>query len=685
MSTTSNGATYRPDVDGLRAVAVLSVIVFHLNKPLLPGGFLGVDVFFVISGFLITRNILQEMERGTFSIAEFYRRRVKRIAPVMLAVVAATLLTSQLLLLPEDARNTAKSAAFSVASLANVYFWRYEDRSYFAVDSGQLPLLHLWSLGVEEQFYLLWPLLLLIFYRRARTKAVVTTVATAAVLSFLMGDVLYGRDPSFVYYMLPTRAGELLLGALVAIGVLRHVERSISQYVVLLISTAGTLVLAGSLFLITEQQRFPGWRAVPPTAATASLILAGHCGKNLWSRLLATKPLVWIGLISYSAYLWHWPLLALFRYGYGEPRPAFAAIIFAVTLLLAWSSYRFIEQPTRRSPAPLVRVLMQQYVLPAGAIMTVALAVIHPEVLGMSIGSESYRMRLKTARDETRPAYDFDWVCQRQRIQPDDVRNPRCVLGQGSASAPSAILWGDSHAAHYVGMVEAFARTAGFRFRNVAVGSCPPLYADPTPFVDANRAADCRASLAVIRPVIDELPVVIVSSAWLRYQKRSPEYLGAFFETVDSLAAKGKLVIILGEAPWMPGYDRRCREKALSYPFLRCPALAVPLSPAVAKVNDRLREFAAEAQNVRYFDANTYLCPAGVCVAFSPTGEPRYYDESHLTMVASSKLGREIVLRDGVPDVFRLVATWSPVEGVHRAAGIARIADFRSLESTKAQ
>lgn len=170
VETKSN---YRPDIDGLRAVAVLSVIFFHIDKHLLPGGFVGVDIFFVISGFLISLHILQELERRRFSLASFYRRRVKRIAPVMLVVTALTLAASQVLLIPEDARAAAKSAFWSVLSLANFHFYLNEDTGYFAAASNTKPLLHLWSLAVEEQFYLIWPLLLLLVYRKSRTRLLV--------------------------------------------------------------------------------------------------------------------------------------------------------------------------------------------------------------------------------------------------------------------------------------------------------------------------------------------------------------------------------------------------------------------------------------------------------------------------------------------------------------------------------
>src|SRR5258705_5126811 len=210
---------YRREIDGLRAIAVLSVILFHIDKSALPGGFAGVDIFFVISGFLITGNIAKEVEDRRFSLIDFYRRRVKRIAPVLMLVIAVTLATSQILLLPEDARETAKSAVWSLLSLANVYFWLYQDTSYFAADSGELPLLHLWSLGVEEQFYLIWPLLLSALYRPRSRKAFIIGAAVFALLSFFLAAELFNTAPAVVYYMLPTRAGALFVGAMFAAAI----------------------------------------------------------------------------------------------------------------------------------------------------------------------------------------------------------------------------------------------------------------------------------------------------------------------------------------------------------------------------------------------------------------------------------------------------------------------------------
>jgi Acyltransferase family len=203
---------YRPDIDGLRAIALLSVVVYHIDATLIPGGFTGVDMFFVISGFLISQHIIGDIERGTFSMAEFYRRRVKRLALPLLLVLAVTMAVAYWLLLPADFSRAADSALFSLASLANVYFWKFGGSGYFGLDRDTMPLLHLWSLGIEEQFYMGWPLLLALAYRRSRAQLFVIASVIVAAASFAFGELWFATHDSFVYYMLPSRVGELLMG-----------------------------------------------------------------------------------------------------------------------------------------------------------------------------------------------------------------------------------------------------------------------------------------------------------------------------------------------------------------------------------------------------------------------------------------------------------------------------------------
>jgi len=218
-------------------------------------------------------------------------------------------------------------------------------------------------------------------------------------------------------------------------------------------------------------------------------------------------------------------------------------------------------------------------------------------------------------------------------------------------------------------MLEVFAQSAGFRFRNIAVGSCPPLTTDPESFVAAKSLENCRRSLSLVKPLIEKFPVVILSSAWLGYHKVSPLYLDAVFETARGLAEAGKLVIVLGQVPWIANYDPLCREKSLSYPWLSCAAddSTVPLIPPIKEINAKLRRFSETTTNVRYFDANAYLCPGGRCALFTPSGEPRYYDDSHLTLAESTRLGGEIVRREGVPPPFALVSGWAAPTGATNA------------------
>ena len=310
---------YRSDIDGLRAIAVLSVIIFHVWPKVLTGGFVGVDVFFVISGFLITKQLLADVDSNAFSLAEFYRRRIKRIAPAMLVVVGVTLVASHLLLLPADSERVAASAFWSVLSGANFFFWQTQATGYFAPESSELPLLHLWSLAVEEQFYVVWPVLFLLVRRYLTTRGQLLCVSLVALASFAAAAAINEQHAKFAYYMLPTRAGELLLGALTILLLDAGLMRRMSPTLRNVLAPVGLAMILYSARLFTDSTPFPGWWTLLPTVGTALCLAGGTAETGRISRALGSRWLVPIGLISYSAYLWHWPLLAILRYGYGDP------------------------------------------------------------------------------------------------------------------------------------------------------------------------------------------------------------------------------------------------------------------------------------------------------------------------------------------------------------------------------
>lgn len=650
---------YRPDIDGLRALAVLSVMLFHIDKTALPGGFVGVDIFFVISGYLISNQILKDLSSGNFSLLEFYRRRIQRIVPAMLVVASVTILCAQVFLHPTNAKIVAKSGLWSVFSLANVYFWRSQDTSYFAQASNEFPLLHLWSLGIEEQFYIIWPLILLVSYRVGFRKGFFGTVACFALLSFFLGEYLFSYDPSFVYYMLPTRAGELLLGALLAYVVLNHKQFKLPPMLAAAFSTLGLMMIAISLIFLSEDQVFPGFAAILPTTGSALVIMSGYSGSVGIQKLLTIRPMVWVGRVSYSAYLWHWPLLAFFHYGQFTISKQSGTAVFLLTFLLAWFTYRFVETPGRNWRQPALQIVIKQYVIPSSVVLVLALISMKFDGYGLRWFSDEYKNKLASLKYEIRPANELDYVCQSKIATPFDTINPKCVIGKTSVNGPKAILWGDSNAAHYIGIIGVFARESGFSFRNLQVGSCPPLITRTSSFVSVRKEPDCEASRPIVSTAIDEHAVVIISANWTDYQRRSGDFMESFFETVRTLASQGKLIIILGKAPTIPSYDRLCQEKMVSFPLMTCAATSNKLSEEIVQINEKIRSFAEKTANVKYYQITEYLCPAGQCSAFNHQTKPLYYDANHLSASGSWEIGEAIYKNEGVPFPFTLISGWS--------------------------
>ena len=335
--------TYRPDIDGLRAIAVLSVLAFHAFPTLLPGGFIGVDVFFVISGFLISGIILSEISAGTFTVRRFYARRIRRIFPALALLLAAVLAFGWLALAPSAFRQLGWHTAFSAGFGENLWLWR-KSGEYFDEGSAVKPLLHLWSLGVEEQYYLLWPLLLLLLRRHLSRAA--WLIAAVAVLSFAANVLTVDDSPKLAFYWPHTRFWELMVGSGLAYVAFHrpslHLGRA-SNYLALI----GACLLIAGLAITNESSPFPGWWALLPTLGTAFLIASPSAWIN--RLLLVQKPLVYIGLISYPLYLWHWPLLVYSRIvGNAEPPTAIRLAALAVSGLLAWLTYELLEKRLRR-------------------------------------------------------------------------------------------------------------------------------------------------------------------------------------------------------------------------------------------------------------------------------------------------------------------------------------------------
>ncbi|HXZ09119.1 MAG TPA: acyltransferase family protein, partial [Paraburkholderia sp.] len=337
---------YRADIDGLRAVAVIPVMLFHFHSDkLAPGGFVGVDIFFVISGFLITRLIHQETAAGSFTLQDFYSRRIRRIVPALVAMILFVLGCTFFTGFPGDVKSLSHNILAAMFSVSNIVFYRQS--GYFDAAMAHNPLLHTWSLGVEEQFYFCFPLLMVLLRRRShRTR--VMTLGLIALASFAWAVFQVRVQPAAAFYLLPSRAWELMTGALLAIGAFPAVSgRRVAQVAGL----AGLVLILGSIRLLSSGTPFPGAAALPPCIGAALIIWsgAGVGARTLVATVLSSAPFRIVGLISYSLYLWHWPIYVMYGDVIRTPFGSEKVILVGCCLLVSWLSYRFIETPFRRA------------------------------------------------------------------------------------------------------------------------------------------------------------------------------------------------------------------------------------------------------------------------------------------------------------------------------------------------
>jgi len=452
---------YRSDIDGLRAVAVLLVLLFHADCGF-SGGYIGVDVFFVISGFLITGLIIKNQQREQFSLAMFWGRRIKRIVPAAFVVVVVTLLAGAWILLPEDYEQLAESTIYQQLMLANHFF--YQNLNYFDGPSETKALLHTWSLAVEEQFYLVFPLLLM-FLRRYSNRMAASILAALAILSFVYSHWATSNAPSAAFFLLPSRMWELLVGALLVYAPQPKSKSQQWQECASLVGIIGILA-AGLLFDATTP--FPGTAALVPCFATALIIYSSVHTQTKIGRLLSHKGIVFIGLISYSLYLWHWPILALLRYNTNQPLSTttqFAAL--GLSFLCGWLSWKYIETPFRRG---FQNIKLRRTLTISAACATVLIIasvwIDHSKGLVWRLPAEVYQL----IQDNEVP--------ERFRSNTEQVKTgdlPLLGSVDNSQQPIDFLVWGDSHAMAIGTLMEDLATEHQLHGRIAARSAIAPL------------------------------------------------------------------------------------------------------------------------------------------------------------------------------------------------------------------
>lgn len=642
---------YRKDIDGLRAIAVLSVILFHINETWLTGGFLGVDVFFVISGYLISLLLLTEMHTtSTICFTSFYVRRVRRIMPALLTVISFSSVFALFLMTPEKMASHLQAVIWSLFSLANVFFFRSISTDYFADDSGNIPLLHLWSLGVEEQFYFVWPMLLLFFTRHIQHAGKrIICIGLLLLLSLTLAQLTVKTHASFAYYLLPTRAWELLSGCIAAFLV--YGKNTLKPLLAEIVSAISLMMIAISMRLLSSVDDMPGLGALPTVFSTALLIWTGSMHNTVATRFLSLKPVVAIGLISYAAYLWHWPFLAFIRYVQGEVSTSAGIFTLLCTAGSASLSYYWIEKPARQSSLSSKQIFYRYLIIPVIFITLLCSLLLYcidrkslPFIDWTQYETESARINAITMDTEQ---YPFN--CGRgYKFKPDLYQKPACVFP--ASAYPSVILVGDSNAKHYLGAIRTFADFYHFSFRNLTQSTCPFLLDNqPTPEVPDKYVAGCQQYREFMASEIHAYDTVIIGGSWTQYdQEQTPtpdktllSFRQRFSNTIQQLSSTGKHIIILGKMPTFSDYQHDCSLRQIRLPWLNC-AERYTIEQPDYDINHFMRDLADQYDNVDYFDLRSSVCNGLHCSPYFH-GNPVYSDRGHLSLEGAQMLTENLL------------------------------------------
>ncbi len=611
----SRGVAHRADIEGLRAVAVLGVLVFHLTPRLAPGGFIGVDVFFVISGFLITGIILRELGQHDFSFARFYARRMRRLLPAYFIMLLACFIAGFFLLLPQEFARFAVSSVFSNFYISNFYFMNFD--GYFNPASETSPLLHTWSLSIEEQFYIAFPLVLLLIYRV--TQNLTVPLLFMALASFVASVVIIRFSTAMAFFSPLPRFWELLLGALIAVQVVHRrdvLTGALDRYPFTrdLLALSGLAAIGLGYLAFSRWMDFPGWAVLVPTLGAAAVIVAGVGGTGRLTALLLANPLaLFIGGLSYSLYLWHWPIATFYRVTYGPTGPVEELALLVACFAAAYLSFHLVETPIRRRPARPARIF------PAAAAGTTCTLAIAVAVTGLN------GLPQRFSREQAAIAEH-----QRHLVPTDD---PRCFLFDAhhhdasyydtaaclaaDGEGPRVAFVGDSHAEHYV----AGARKVWPQATVVLIGATgcrPTILTDGAP-----------VCLDLMDKAFDELlpgggfDHIFLAGRWEMHD------LHGLRPTILHLNKLGAEVVVLG----------RVIEYENSLPRLLALEM-IDRTPqafdAWSRLDDMRRLDAEMARllagtNARFVSTLDLMCDDATCQLFAADNVPMQWDNSHLT------------------------------------------------------
>lgn len=662
--------SYRPDIDGLRSLAILSVVLYHAGVRRISGGFTGVDVFFAISGYLIGGHISSELRAGVFRFSNFYRNRAKRILPALYVVLAGVLALGLVLLSPHEFRDLAKYTFSTTSSVSNIMFWR--SLGYFAPDADQNPLLMTWSLGVEEQFYLVIPVLLVLI-ARIRKQYIFSAIVLVSLASFVIATYQVSHAPNAAFYLLTARAWELGVGVALAIFEVEGRRLPILETPLgnNLMAWLGFILLAGPFFLLTPKTPFPGAWALPSVVG-ASLLLSSS-GAWFNRKVLSLPFLVFIGRVSYSFYLVHWPILTFLRILLGKTPPeTWNLLALAVGFGLAMLSYYFIEKPFRASKL-LAGPLLWRY----GAVSLILL--LTSATIYMSGGLPGRYPRAatvdKAAFSDSGPAHD---IC----LAKSGTTSPNltAICSGAGIAGPHIALWGDSHASAIATTLRSASAQQGFAMEEYAKTSCPPLSGAGRSYrLQPAELGDCIIfNAAVLNRLIaaPQVQVVVLDSYWdgsfdpnytdegklavlghnpaVNPSQAETEALlkASLIATVKALLDAKKQVIVFGDTPVFdvdPIWRMRTSDIPVRFTLSRLlnrgasnvdpgSDQAFDDNPPQNAGRQVLRETAMAIPGVRYWDVRSHLCNERDLCAYREGDTPLFADSNHVSNEGAEKI-----------------------------------------------
>lgn len=624
---------YRSEVDGLRALAVLPVILFHAGFQTFSGGFVGVDIFFVISGYLITTIILSEMDSKEFSIVSFYERRARRILPALFFVLLVCLPFAWFWLFPRDLNEFSGSVVSVSTFISNFFFWKQS--SYFATASELKPLLHTWSLAVEEQYYLIFPVIIILFWRLGKNW-LMALLTLAAIVSLAAAQWASSNTPTANYYLLPTRFWELWIGGIIAFYFNHCRDRALLSHKWLceIGSFVGIALVAYSIVHFDRETPFPSLYALLPTVGAALIILFSS-PQTYVGRLLGMRLFVLIGLISYSAYLWHQPVFAFARHiSIEEPNWIWMCVLSVVSLGLAYLSWKFVESPFR-SKSTFNRKSIFTYSF-AGLLAFIGVGLTLPHI------NDAFPLTPEQQKIYDYISYDFDSRTRRRVCFLDSSTQSSASFGaectNGKADGTKLLLWGDSHAAALsIGLRAVYGNIIQY-----TANSCPPLL--NRNFISIKY---CKEINSFVLAEISRLkPEIIVMDANWHAAARYGDFIPLLqntIETVRQRSPKSKIIVVGNVPIWTGGLPTLLLKRDIT---LRDNVyLSLPMFEDLKEKDEEL-EAAVEASGAAFLSALDVLCMDGKCQATtSADGSPALtaFDYGHLTAAGSIEVARRVV------------------------------------------